>query len=32
VRRHVSSVLRKLESPNRDSAIEMLEQAEMQSL
>jgi DNA-binding NarL/FixJ family response regulator len=32
VRRHVSSVLRKLESPNRDSAIEMLEQAEMQSV
>ncbi|MGZ4248949.1 MAG: response regulator [Solirubrobacteraceae bacterium] len=32
VRRHVSSVLRKLESPNRDRAIEMLEQAEMQSL
>lgn len=32
VRRHVSSILRKLESPNRNSAIEMLEQAEMQSL
>ncbi|MGZ6702246.1 MAG: response regulator [Solirubrobacteraceae bacterium] len=32
VRRHVSSVLRKLESPNRDRAIEMLEQAEMQSM
>jgi len=32
VRRHVSSVLHKLHSPNRHTAIEMLEQAELQSL
>ena len=32
VRRHVSSVLHKLGSPNRNSAIEMLERADLQAL
>jgi DNA-binding NarL/FixJ family response regulator len=32
VRRHVSSVLQKLGSPNRNSAIQMLEQSELQPL